>query len=106
MTANAETILKTVRNAVVEGGYDQLETLLAALQTAEADIPLRNLEDLRTLKAEAERTEACLLSALNGVRAARRRVTEVTEATRGLTTYDRDGSRATVLAALPTTRRV
>lgn len=106
MTANAEAILKTVRTAVIEGQYDQLEALLSALQSAEAEIPVANIADLRVLKAEAERTEACLTSALNGVRAARRRVTEVTEATRGLTTYDRDGSRATVLAAIPTTRRV
>jgi hypothetical protein len=106
MTGSAETILQDLRKALMEGQYAQLSVLIPALEDAEADLRSRDLSTLRTLQAEAARTEACLQSALSGVRAARRRVVEVAEAAKGLTTYDRVGHKATVPAVAPTSRRV
>ncbi|TGD41939.1 hypothetical protein EEB11_16445 [Pseudotabrizicola sediminis] len=106
MSQSPEAILQNVRRAVMEGEYAQLEILLPALRDTEAAMVNGDLRTLQTLQAEAERTESCLISALAGVRAARRRVAEVSEAAKGLTTYDRGGHKATVPAVLPASRRV
>lgn len=106
MSQSPDVILRTVRLAVMEGEYALLASLLPALEEAEAVMAGADLPRLQTLQAEAERTESCLVSALAGVRAARRRVAEVTDAAKGLTTYDRGGVKATVPAALPASRRV
>ena len=106
MSQSPESILQNVRRAVMEGGYAQLAALLPALRETEEALQSADLRTLQALQAEAERTESCLVSALAGVRAARRRVAEVSEAARGLTTYDRGGLRATVPAALPASKRV
>lgn len=106
MSKHTETLIQNVRKAVVEGDYAQLANLLPILQISEAEPFIGDLAELRRLKAEAERTEACLFSALQGIRAARRRVDDVVEASRGLTTYDRGGHKATVRATVPMTRRV
>lgn len=106
MTIEAEVTLKAVRRAVIEGDYGQLALLLPELTNGETGLPPGDLTSLHRLKAEAERTATCLHSALAGVRAARRRAAEIMEATKGLTTYDRDGSKATVSASAPASRRV
>ncbi|MDO8882212.1 MAG: hypothetical protein U0934_02515 [Pseudotabrizicola sp.] len=106
MPGSAETVLQDLRKAVMDGQYAQLAVLMPALQDVEADFRSGDLVTLRSLQAEAERTEACLQSALSGVRAARRRVVEVAEAAKGLTTYDRVGHKATVPTVTPTSRRV
>ncbi|MFN4129195.1 MAG: hypothetical protein ACK4GC_05195 [Paracoccaceae bacterium] len=106
MTVDAEKALRAVRQAVLDGDYVQLSTLLPELEQGEADLHRTDLTTLHRLTAEAERTATCLQSALSGVRAARRRAVEITKATQGLTTYDRDGVKATVPASTPTPRRV
>ncbi|MFN4154144.1 MAG: hypothetical protein ACK4HF_05780 [Paracoccaceae bacterium] len=106
MADSIEVILVDVRKAVLDGDYEQLAMLMRALEHAEAEVDTRDLVLLSAMKAEAERTAICLQAALSGVRTARRRVSEIAEAARGLTTYDREGTRATVPVALPTSRRV
>lgn len=106
MSQDPETVLQDVRRAVMEGEFGLLASLLPALRETEEALRGADLRTLRTLQAEAERTESCLMSALAGVRAARRRVAEVSEAAKGLTTYDRGGLKATVPAALPASKRV
>ena len=106
MDVNAEDTLKAVRSAVVAGDYARLATLLPVLESGEAGLGHSDLTRLHRLKAEAERTASCLHAALSGVRAARRRAAEIIEATKGLTTYDREGVKATVSAHAPTSRRV
>ncbi|RGP35801.1 hypothetical protein [Pseudotabrizicola alkalilacus] len=106
MTKKIDTILADVRNSLMAGNYGQLATLIPALETAEAQVPSNDLARLKALKAEAERTAHCLQAALSGVRAARRRVAEISEAAKGLTTYDREGHKATVPNGAPASRRV
>ena len=106
MAETLEHILAEVRVAVVEGDYARLATILPALELAENALQTSDPLDIRTLKANAMRTAGCLQAALSGVRAARRRVLEIDEAARGLTTYDRGGVKATVPIHAPTSRRV
>ncbi|MCU0899973.1 MAG: hypothetical protein MUC82_05690 [Cypionkella sp.] len=95
-----------LRHALTQGNYDRLPALIAALEQVEEQVESGSPDSITTLKAEALRTEACLLAALAGVKAARRRVAEIAQAARGLTVYDRDGSKATVSSSLPKSRRV
>ncbi|MFN3847526.1 MAG: hypothetical protein ACK4RZ_17155 [Paracoccaceae bacterium] len=106
MPNDPAALLESVRAALCEGNYQRLSDLAPVLAQVEAEVGMYSLPDLRALRAEAERTEACLQSALSGVRGARRRVAEITDAARGLTTYDRDGLRATFSNTLPESRRV
>ncbi len=58
---------------------------------------IAGLDDLtlaRRLHTKAARNQACLAAAARGVRAARRRLTEVATAQTGLSTYDGQGRRA------------
>lgn len=106
MSNEPATLLDSVRVALCDGNYQRLADLVPYLAQAEAAIGMLDLPDLRALRAEAERTETCLTAALSGIRAARRRVADISEAARGLTTYDRDGLKATLSTALPESRRV
>lgn len=106
MTDRIDTILADVRSALMAGDYGQLALLIPALETAEGQMPANDLTVLKTVKAEAERTADCLHAALSGVRAVRRRVAEISEAAKGLTTYDREGHKATVPSGTSTSRRV
>lgn len=106
MTSNILTLVQNVRNAVLEGDFALLSTLLPALQESEAKLEKSDLVALGALRIEAVRTENCLLSALSGVRAARRRVADVAQAANGLTTYDRGGVKATLPSVIPDARRV
>ncbi|MDR7126829.1 hypothetical protein [Pseudotabrizicola sp. 4114] len=106
MTDSIATLLADVRNTLITGDYGQLATLIPALEAAEAQMPANSLTQLKAMKAEAERTAHCLQAALSGVRSARRRVAEISEAAKGLTTYDRDGHKATVPNGAPASRRV
>lgn len=106
MISDLETILSKIRKAIIDGEYESLANLITDLEHAEAEIIGSDLDLLRAVKVEADRTGTCLRSALSGVRAARRRVADVAEAARGLTTYGPCGVKATVLASPPKSRRV
>ena len=58
---------------------------------------LSDLALAQRLRAKAVRNAACLAAATRGVRAARRRITDVTAAQNWLATYDVQGRRASVL---------
>ncbi|MFN3723147.1 MAG: hypothetical protein ACK4VZ_08895 [Paracoccaceae bacterium] len=106
MTDSCQAVLKDVRTAILDGDYTQLIALLPALRQIEAELQAGDLATLRALQIEAARTEACLGSALSGVRSARRRIAEVAQAAKGLTTYDRGGFKATLPSVTSTPRRV
>ena len=106
MAPDVIAALRAIRGALLNGNFAELSVHLPALQAAEAGLPGHDLETLRHLKAEAERTETCLQAALTGARGARRRLVDIADAMSGLTTYDRDGTKATVAAALPRSKRV
>lgn len=106
MTPDISTALHDIRAALLSGNFADLAQHLPALQAAESALGTTDLATLRHIKAEAERTETCLHAALTGVRVARRRLVDITDAMSGLTTYDRDGTKATVASALPRSKRV
>jgi hypothetical protein len=106
MQNDLEGLLKNLRTAIIEGNYAVL--IDAATQIDEASTTLRepSLSSLQQIKAEALHTASCLESAISGIRSARRRMVEIDEAARGLTTYDRSGAKATVPATSRASRRV
>ena len=106
MAESLHQILTELRIAVVEGNYGRLAAILPELEQAEGHLTMDDPAELQALKAQAMRAAGCLDSALSGVRAARRRIAEIDDAARGLTTYDRDGVKATVPSHMPTSRRV
>ncbi|NEX46370.1 hypothetical protein [Pseudotabrizicola algicola] len=106
MTANAQETLRLVRQAVIAGNYRDLVDLLPELISREYMLSGADAESLARLRDEATRTANCLEAALAGVRAARRRTSEIIEANKGLTTYDRAGAKATVPFGAPNSRRV
>jgi hypothetical protein len=106
MIAERETILSDLRRGLVSGDYSVLSGLLPQLEQIEAEAEFLSAADLHSLKAEAERAQACLQAAVSGVRAARRRMTDVADAARGLTTYGPDGVKATLPTTPPGSRRI
>lgn len=106
MKPDLSTALTELRLAVMAGRYDRVAELVTILEEAEATAPVRNSAELQAIRTEADRTGACLQAALSGFRTARRRIAEIADAARGLTTYDRDGTKATLTAGLPDSRRV
>ncbi|MFA5539649.1 MAG: hypothetical protein WDA23_10640 [Gemmobacter sp.] len=86
-----DAILDAMHRAVRAGDLAALAPLCDALETALDESPGRAMPD--GLRARAERNLACLDAAARGLRAARRRVEEVTAAARGLDTYDAGGRR-------------
>lgn len=89
-----EQLLDNIHDAVVAGDLGQVAEL-----GAEVDSLLRGLPDLHDqvladrLRQKAVRNAACLQAAARGVRAARRRMSEIRAAQAGLATYDGQGKR-------------
>lgn len=106
MTAEMQTVLSDLRAGLLSGDYSVLPRLLPQLEAIEDRAASLSADDLHILRAEADRAQACLQAALSGVRAARRRMTDVADAARGLTTYGPDGVKATLPTALPGSRRI
>jgi hypothetical protein len=100
------SLLDDMRGAVVAGNYAQLSALLPALSEAEQTIQPQDMGQLAALRAKAAQNAACLDAAISGIKSARRRMTEIAKAEAGLTTYDREGAKATLLSAPPKSRRV
>ncbi|GEM_PF-5665140 len=106
MTHEITTLLQDLRRAVLTGDYGQLADLVPALAQAESQLDRCDLQQATALQAQADRTASCLQGAMSGLKSARRRVVEIDEAARGLTTYDRNGAKATLPCAPPTSRRM
>lgn len=106
MAHDVALLLEDMRGAVLNGNFNRLKLLLPELEQAERQVANEDLADLQAVKAQAERTGACLQGALQGVKSARRRVSEIAEAAKGLTTYDRVGAKAMLPVAAPNSRRV
>lgn len=98
----AETIaevLDRVREALRSGRYSDLEGADADLEVSMQSLPALDAASLARLRRKAEENAACLLAAIRGIRAARRRVAEITEIVGGLGTYDSRGHRGGTRAA-------
>lgn len=90
-----EVVLKRINSAVTAGQLSALAGLVRELETAlppPGKAASGDLAFARRIKTLAERNAACLLAAQRGLRAARRRVGEITAAREGLMTYDGTGA--------------
>lgn len=98
--SGAEALLSTldrVQTALRGGDLAALSALAEEMERAcDAGIAPANAEEARLLRARADRVAAGLMAAARGLRAARRRMAEIREAKRGVTTYDGRGARVTV----------
>lgn len=83
--------LDRLRHALRRGDYAALAALTRQIEQA---LPMANglsSQALANLRADAERTAACLAAARSGLRAARRRLAEIRAGAGGLATYDSHG---------------
>jgi hypothetical protein len=96
-TPRAFQLLDQVYEALLTADYAALSGMSAQMEQE-----LRNPSSMlteaqwRVVRGKAERNGACLLAALRGVKAARRRLAEIRSTATGLVTYDRSGRRAAV----------
>jgi hypothetical protein len=93
----AAQLLDQVYAALLKSDYAALAGLSARLEK-EMQTPSEKLTEarLRIITRKAERNAACLLAAQRGIKAARRRLSEIRSSGAGLVTYDRSGRRAEV----------
>jgi predicted oxidoreductase len=106
MQNDMNTLLDDMRDAVVVGNYGKLSELLPALTEAEKLLQPQSMAEMAALRARAAQNAACMDAAISGIKSARRRLTEIAKAEAGLTTYDREGGKATLSSAQPKSRRV
>jgi hypothetical protein len=97
MTLNPDAglaeLMEELQSALRKGQFDGLADLTSAIEAALPQARLAGPEELRRIQRLAERNASSLLAARGGVKAARRRISEVLSAARGLVTYDRSGHR-------------
>ena len=91
--AALETLLDAVHAALRAGDFAGLPALTTAVEALATDALPRDAAALRTLQRKLQRNEACLQASARGLRAARRRMTEIAAARAGLQTYTMGGLR-------------
>ncbi len=97
--------LDLVRSAVMSGKLDQLGPLtqdIEALLVNAHHVPEHQVELIR---AKASRNAASLTAAMQGVRAAQRRMTDLHEASTGHRTYGPRGARSAVASVATTLKQ-
>lgn len=97
MTEPVSETLDAIRNALRAGDYAALAELAARLDSAMDQVGGLTAAEAHDLRQRAAETATFLAAARNGVRAARRRVDEVSAGRAALSTYDRDGRRSQAL---------
>lgn len=88
-----ESLLDAVHAALRAGDFAGLRALTQAVEALETGALPRDAAALRTLQRKLQRNEACLQASARGLRAARRRMTEIAAARAGLQTYTMGGQR-------------
>lgn len=88
-----ESLLDAVHAALRAGDFAGLRALTQAVEALETGALPRDATALRTLQRKLQRNEACLQASARGLRAARRRMTEIAAARAGLQTYTMGGQR-------------
>ncbi len=104
MTARLLQLLDESRAAIRRADFAALENLTKAILAA-ADAPGASTAELAAVKAGAARNTVLLEAAAEGLRAARRRVTDIRAARAGLATYDGRGARQRLEPATPVSLR-
>lgn len=85
--------LQSLKDCLLAGEFEQISTIshvINAAVSAEDFLP-----SAQTVELSARNLEL-LRAALSGVKSARRRIAEIKETDRGLTTYDSKGARSSV----------
>ena len=102
----AAQLLDQVYAALLRSDYGGLTELTARLER-ELQQPSEPPTEawVQVIRHKAERNAACLLAAQRGIRAARRRLSDIRSTTNGLVTYDRSGKRAEVSSSRSLTQR-
>lgn len=90
MEHDLEAALDSAFAALRRGDLTILDSIYAMTETILADLRLTDRVTAARLRNKADRNAACLLAAARGVRAARRRLVEMTPGAR-MTTYDAQG---------------
>ncbi|MDT8857998.1 hypothetical protein RNZ50_23790 [Paracoccaceae bacterium Fryx2] len=108
MGTTLERHLDAMHAAVLAGDLATLTPLGAEVEALVEQIGgIADDALIQRLRQKAGRNAACLLAALNGLRAARRRIGEVKAVRAGMATYDGQGRRISVAAdGAHLTRRV
>ncbi|MGQ0564907.1 MAG: hypothetical protein ACT4OK_07520 [Gemmobacter sp.] len=94
-----EALLDAVHAALRTADFASLPALTAAVGAAGSAMLPDDPAALRLLQRKLQRNEACLQASARGLRAARRRMTEIAAARAGLQTYSRTGERQQIGAA-------
>jgi hypothetical protein len=97
-----QTLLQAQRSALLSGRLDALDGIAGQLESLMA-APLQGADPraLRGLRMQAETNARLAEAAAQGLRAARRRLTEASSIARGGQTYDGNGRLAPMGAATP-----
>lgn len=106
MARDLTSILDDMHAATLSGDFARLTALVPVLDTARKQLETDGHPRPADVREKAERNAMCLQAAVHGVKSARRRIADIAEAARGLTTYDRVGGKATLSAVAPKSRRV
>jgi hypothetical protein len=105
MSRDLEHALDEVHAALLDGAFAQLGAMsdqITHLLNTASDLTKAELD---AVQAKAARNAALLRAAMQGVRAADRRLGELREAARGHKTYGPKGQRATIADAVGTLRQ-
>jgi hypothetical protein len=94
MDSDLMAILDATHAALLDGDLDAIGPLALRLDAALDSVHACSPDMLALIRAQAQRNARTLQAAEQGVRAARRRLSELQEAASGHRTYGRDGQRA------------
>ena len=84
-------LMDRVFDAVRRADFAALPALTEAMANVEGELAKVDSKSLARLRAKAERNAGAILAARRGIRAARRRIDDVMNASRGFSSYDRTG---------------
>ncbi|EEW26600.1 hypothetical protein [Rhodobacter ferrooxidans] len=89
-----EGVLDRMHRQILAGALDDLSGLTGEIEEHHARLTgLTDSAALERLRAKAARNATCLQAAARGLRAARRRISDIHAARAGLVTYDGRGKR-------------
>jgi len=106
VTPDLASTLDKMHAAILQGDFNRLSQLVPDLDEARRLAESAGHPNPSAIRERAERNALCLQAAIHGVKSARRRIADVANAARGLTTYDKVGGKATLASVPPKSRRV
>lgn len=97
--------LDFVRAALLSGNFGQLAALTQDIEVLLSNTHHLTADQLATIRAKASRNTANLTAAMQGVRAAQRRLSDLREASTGHRTYGPSGARSAVASVATTLKQ-